>query len=626
MTPLTTHSLNTPFLGYAYHKIILDETGKPHDFIYLEVSPYFEALTGIPTNGIIGKRVREVIPGIENSEFDWIAFYGKIALEGGEAEIEQYEALLKRWFRIYAYSDKKFFFATFFIDITKQKENELELQKLTQAIEQNPACVVITDIQGNIEYVNPQFTQNTGYTKEEVKGKNPRILQSGKHPKEFYQQLWKTISSGNVWRGEFLNVKKSGELYYESATISPIFNDQHQIVNYVAIKEDITEKKIIEQELIKAKERAEEHERLKTAFLQNMSHEIRTPLNAISGFTQLLANPNITAEKRRNYGAIIQSNVHYLISIVTDILTMAALETGQEKIILSEVNINDLIIGLLHVFKQQTVNKPIAFYVTPSLNDNDAEIYTDRTKLNQILNNLLSNAIKFTDQGFIDFGYTLKTETTPWMLQFYVKDSGIGIAKENYEKIFERFHQADSSISRVYGGNGLGLAICKGLVELMGGKIWVESTAGKGSTFYFTIPYQPVNITKKSETNSHSTKKTILVAEDEEINYLLVVEFLNELNYNLVHAKNGKEAVEIAQNEPNIAIILMDIKMPEMPGDEAAQMIKSLHPNIPILAVSAYALNKERAKYENIFDGYLTKPLERDNFLNYITKFIEKDV
>lgn len=382
--------------------------------------------------------------------------------------------------------------------------------------------------------------------------------------------------------------------------------------------------------LINAKERAEESDRLKSAFLQNLSHEIRTPLNAICGFSGMLSKPQITNNKRNSFVAIVQESSNQLLSIVSDILTISSLETKQEKVYNEKVCINNIILEMLSIFKQQSSNRNISLYTKQPLTDKQSEIYTDKTKITQILSNLLSNALKFTHEGNISFGYELipdpkATDNTSSVIKFYVQDSGIGIKPELQDKIFERFRQADLSMNRKYGGTGLGLAISKSFVELLGGKIWVNSEPEKGSTFYFTIPYKPVNedeivvsVNKPGETYN---KPTILVAEDEEFNFLYIEEILIDSDCTTIHAKDGQEAVEIAKNQ-DISLILMDIKMPVMDGHTAAKIIKEQKPDLPIVAQSAYALEHEIKKFNDIFDDYLPKPIKEEQLMGKVNKYI----
>jgi len=385
---------------------------------------------------------------------------------------------------------------------------------------------------------------------------------------------------------------------------------------------EIVEKKRISLSLVIAKEKAEESDRLKTAFLQNMSHEIRTPLNAISGFSGMLNKPELSEEKRKSFVSIIQNSSNQLISIVSDILTISSLETKQEKTNINKVCINNIIVDLLSIFKQQALNQNISLYAKQQLNDKQSEIFSDKTKITQILTNLLTNALKFTHEGFIEFGYNLK-ETE---LEFYVKDSGIGIKTELHEKIFERFRQADKSINKLYGGTGLGLAISKSFTDLLGGKIWVQSEIEKGSTFYFTVPYKPVNEIDKitTPTRQNENFKTILVAEDEEYNFLFLEELLIDMDLKIIHAKDGKETVEICKTNSKIDLILMDIKMPIMTGDTAAKLIKEFRQDLIIIAQSAYGLEQELERYSGIFDDYVTKPIKENELKEKLLKYINK--
>ncbi len=414
--------------------------------------------------------------------------------------------------------------------------------------------------------------------------------------------------------------RPDGTLTHLEVFGTPVAEAEGKIWASLVSFSDISERKEFQQKIIEAKEKAEESDRLKTAFLQNMSHEIRTPLNGISGFSGLLNKTDLSEEKRKSFVSIIQNSSQQLISIVSDILTISSLETKQEKTSISKVCINNIIVELLAIFKQLAMNQNISLYAKQQLSDKQSEIYSDNTKITQILSNLLSNALKFTHEGFIEFGYNLKDTE----LEFYVKDSGIGIKPEFHDKIFERFRQADKSINKLYGGTGLGLAISKAFVELLGGKIWVQSELEKGSIFNFTIPYKPVNEIDKtiSPTIQNRNGRTILVAEDEEYNFLLIEELLIDMDLKLIHAKDGQEAVDICKSNPNIELILMDIKMPRLSGYEAAKLIKEFQPDLPIIAQSAYALEHEIEKYSRVFDDYLTKPIKEEILIEKVNKYM----
>lgn len=369
-------------------------------------------------------------------------------------------------------------------DITDQKQAQEKIIKLSKGIEQSPVTFVITDIEGTIEYVNSKFSETTGYTEQEAIGKNPRFLKSELMPNELYADLWRTIKSGNVWKGEIQNKKKDGTYYWEEATITPIRNDKGLITNFIAIKEDITERKKMQAELIEAKEKAEESDRLKSAFLANMSHEIRTPLNSIIGFAELLNDPDFDGEQKEEFIRTIVDNGNRLLVIISDIMDFSMLEANQMKIRNEVFSVRNLLNDLLIDFNKTADEKGIEIRVDHFVDGSDILIESDKYRIRQIFNNLIGNALKFTEKGYIEIGFKLRNE----MIEFHVKDSGIGIAPEHHEAVFDRFRQVDLAKNRKYGGNGLGLAITKNLVKLLGGNIWIESEQNKYSDFFFTIP------------------------------------------------------------------------------------------------------------------------------------------
>ncbi|KOH46033.1 PAS domain S-box protein [Sunxiuqinia dokdonensis] len=381
-------------------------------------------------------------------------------------------------------------------DITGQKEAESQLQLLSKSTEQSPVSIVITDPDGTINYVNPKFTETSGYTAEEVIGKKPSILKSGRHSNEFYKELWQTVLAGKDWQGEFENRKKNGELFWESAVISSIVDENGKITHLLGAKEDITEKKRITADLQQAKEKAEESDRLKTSFLANMSHEIRTPMNAILGFTNLLVDDDtLDRESKKEFSSILKQSGENLMQIINDILDISKLETGQLTMYPREVEINRLLQDLHLMFQQRLIENEKSHIqlriVSPNSN---IQIRTDQVRFSQIFMNLLSNAVKFTNAGEICFGIA---ELTDEQISFFVSDTGIGIKPEKQESIFDRFRQAEESFSRNYGGTGLGLSISKKIVELMGGNIQVQSEVGKGTTFSFRLPFNRASETAK---------------------------------------------------------------------------------------------------------------------------------
>jgi PAS domain S-box-containing protein len=515
-------------------------------------------------------------------------------------------------------------------DITQRKHSEIEIIKLSQAVKQSPVSVVITNLEGEIEYVNPKFTEVTGYLPAEVVKQNCRFLKSGMHNEQFYKELWDAISHKKEWRGELCNKKKNGNIFWELVSITQICNSEGTPTHYLAVKEDITHKKKSEQDLVAAKEKAEESDNLKTAFLHNLSHEIRTPLNAICGFSDLLGSSDLSTSKQEKYVSIIMNSSKQLMLIVNDILTISSIETNQESLGIGTVCLNTMIDDLANIYLPQAKERKISFNSTKGLPDENSKILTDGGKVIQVLDGLLNNALKFTHKGAVELGYYLRTDAKINTIEFYVKDTGIGIESDFHERIFERFRQANEYITQTYGGTGLGLSIAKGFAKLLNGKIRLESQFGKGSVFYFSLPYVPAKDAKlkvDDEVTSQSPvfSKIILVAEDDDLSYVFIEELLKQFDVKVARAINGKEALDFCSyNE--VDMVLMDIKMPFMDGYSAAQKIKELKPKLPIVAQSAYATPAEVKKFHNIFDAYITKPIDAKLITDVIVKHFGNEI
>ena len=515
-------------------------------------------------------------------------------------------------------------------DITERKLAREHISKLERAVEQSPSSVVITDLDGNIEYVNPKFTEITGYTKEEALGQNPSLMKSGAHDKEFYKKLWDAIRTGNEWRGEFLNRRKDGSRFWEMASISPVRNDMNQITHYIAIKEDITERKNIEQQLLEAKEKAEESDRLKSAFLANMSHEIRTPMNAILGFSEILQHEGIRPEDRQEYIKLINDKGNDLMNIISDLIDISRIEAGDMKLVKTHIKINDMILELFDQVKKEKALKgkdevQIRYRIQE---DTEYSILSDKNRLRQVFNNLLGNALKFTNEGYIEVGFDILDDH----VRFYVKDSGIGITPENQKVIFERFRQEDNSYTRKHGGTGLGLAISKQIVELLGGEIDVESKPDHGANFYFTLPLErkadplPSGAKvdqPKYQNNLKLATKMILIAEDDSSNYMFLESLLRSTEAELIWARNGQQAVDIYAERDDIDLILMDIRLPEMNGLQATKKIRSTNQDIPIIALTAFAFADDREKsMEAGCTEHLSKPVKIEELKRVLQKYL----
>ena len=375
-----------------------------------------------------------------------------------------------------------------------------------------------------------------------------------------------------------------------------------------------------------AEQKAIDSDRLKTSFLQNISHEIRTPMNSIVGFSELLKDPQTTESEKRQYLVMISRSSDQLLNIVNEVLDISLIETGNISVNKKKVSINNLMDEIYITFKP-LINSNISFTLNKGLSDPSGLILTDAVKVRQVLNNLLDNAIKFTEKGHIRFGYSLNNED----LEFFVEDSGIGISTDFHEKIFDRFLKIGAEGTRLYEGVGLGLAICKGNITLLNGKIWLESEPGKGSSFFFTIPYEPVfeeetGKVRKSTIYEPMDKLTILVAEDDEMNYLYIKEIFRGTGAEILHAVNGKEAVEICKKNDKINIVLIDIKMPVMNGYEAIKQIREFRSDLPIIAQTAFALSNEMLKAFNAgSNDYISKPFKKEQLLALVAKYMSPE-
>ena len=379
-------------------------------------------------------------------------------------------------------------------DITAQHETEISLRKLSRAIEQSASIVIVTDVQGNIEYVNPRFTEVTGYAADEAMGANPRILKSGRHRHSFYRNLWDTIASGNTWRGELCNRKRNGELYWESASISPVRNTRGQITHFVAVKEDVTEARAAAQELEHARDAAEAANRAKSEFLANMSHELRTPLNAIIGFSEVLTDRTfgeLNEKQDRHVGHILSSGRH-LLALINDILDLSKVEAGKLELDREAVDLGRLLDEALILVREKAAKHRIRIELNVDERLAGRTLLADGLRLKQVVYNLLSNAARFTpDGGCICVGAEPADNGAAKAVRVSVSDTGLGVRPEDQERIFREFEQADAPSGESAVGTGLGLSLCKRFVELHGGRIWVESEGhGKGSTFAFEIPWE----------------------------------------------------------------------------------------------------------------------------------------
>lgn len=387
----------------------------------------------------------------------------------------------------------------------------------------------------------------------------------------------------------------------------------------------------LENQLIDAKNRAEQSDRLKSAFLANMSHEIRTPMNAILGFSQLLAMTNLNDEKRKVYTEIINNKGNILIKLINDIIDASKVEAGQLTVVLNPFNLDKLLANINLFYQKEKVfqnRENVDIRLSIPNKEGALEFLSDEGRIEQVFTNLISNALKFTERGFIEFGYSLNESH----LKFYVKDSGVGIPTDMQQAIFDRFRQVDSETTKNFGGTGLGLAISKAIVNLLGGSIWVESELAEGATFYFTIPYNSSTLHKTESLPEVELvddvlpdwkNRVVLIAEDEEVNYILLSELLTPTGVTLLWAKDGAQAVELIKKLKRVDLILMDIKMPVMNGYAATLEIRQVNPDIPIIAQTAYAFSNDKQKAEAAgCNDYITKPISSAELIAKMSRFL----
>ncbi len=513
-------------------------------------------------------------------------------------------------------------------DITKRKKAEIDLalseEKYRLLIENQNDLVVKVDAHGRFLYASNTYCKMFGKTEVELLNTNfmpmvheddqqatAKAMSTLKHyPHTCYiEQRAMTV---NGWR-------------WLAWSDKAILNSASEVVEIIGVGRDITERKIIDFELIKAKEKAEESDKLKSAFLANMSHEIRTPMNGLIGFSELISQPGLEEEERLRYAEIINSSCNQLLKIVNDLIDISQIETKQINIRKESFDINIMVDDLERFFQPQVKNKNFSLSTIKS----SAEAFfisTDKTKLRQILTNLISNAIKFTSIGYVKFGYYISDLT----IKFFVSDSGKGIPSKFHALIFDRFRQVDNE-NWEYGGTGLGLSIAKAYTEILGGKISLISEPDNGAEFTFTIP---VNNSSRIENATINQEKSpillngvsVLVAEDEKINFQLIKTILTKAGAEVFHAKTGIEAVEIVQSsKQTIDLVLMDIKMPGLSGSDALVEIKKINPSIPIIACTAYAQTEEASLFfDQGFNDYIPKPINRQSLLEIIEKYVIK--
>ncbi len=521
-------------------------------------------------------------------------------------------------------------------NLTERKRNEEKLIKFSLALEQNIESIVITDANVNIEFVNEAFTRISGYDREEALGQNPRFLKSGLTSQETYANIWAALKAGHSWQGDLINRRKNGEIYLEHTILSPIRQADGSITGYLGVKEDITEKRQIEKELVRyrdhleelvkqrtadlliAKEVAEEATRAKSVFLANMSHEIRTPLNIIIAIGYLLRRDLGDLQHQNRLDQLCASSEH-LLALIDDILDLSKIEAQRIDLASADFSLSAVVDRVVRMVgsRAQEKNLPLIVDVAPHLQG--LILKGDELRLSQVLINLCVNAVKFSEQGMVSLAIDAITEEEEQVkLRFIVKDKGIGIALADQARLFQDFEQVDSSATRSHGGAGLGLSISQRLVEMMGGTIEVDSQLGAGSTFSFTLLLQRVVASKLvpvvnsaglGEANFRGSQ--VLFAEDHPQSQEILLDMLEGIGCAADVAADGVEAVNCAR-ERNYDLILMDMQMPRLDGLEATRVIRRLpgYRDTPIIALTANAFAEDRQRCLDAgMSDYLAKPV-----------------
>jgi len=520
-------------------------------------------------------------------------------------------------------------------DITLQKHFERELVRAKEKAEENqsrmytlintiPDLVWLKDTEGIYLQCNKRFEDFFGSKQNEIIGKTDYNFVD-KQTADYFRAHDKKamLVGGPTINEEQITFANDGHKEYLETIKMPLYDIDKKIVGILGIGRDITQRKSVEKELIRAKEKAEESDRLKSAFLMNVSHEIRTPMNGILGFIDLLNEPGLDEEERRTFIDTVTKSGERLLNTINDIVEISKIEIGDIQLLMEEVDTSELIRFQYNFFKVQAQSKGVQLKINQLITGQQARIMSDKQKLDGILMNLLRNAIKFTNQGTIELGNYIENDK----MYFYISDTGRGIPEDKLDVIFDRFVQAELSNTRGYEGSGIGLSIVKAYIEALKGDIQVKSELGKGSTFLFSIPYSPVNeiasivepVEKKELADG---KYTLLVVEDDEVNYYFLEQLLGK-KYKLLHAESGEEAMQLFDDNPQISLVLMDIRMPgKYDGLETTRKIRENNKAVPIIAQTAYATEQDKAKaLEAGCNDYISKPYSPGDLKNLIREF-----
>jgi len=619
--------------------------GVVKDRILLDVNERICEMTGYNRDELIGQSARMLYPSQEEFDFVGREKYRQVAEKGIGIVETRWQKKDNQIVEILLSSSplnpKEISLGTTFtaLDITERKKGEEALKESEELFrsffEKSPIGIEIYDAQGIQLAANKTSCEMFGITDDSSEGFN--LFEGTSLSEVLKKKLYegKTVSyqtAFNFDKVRELNqymTSRSGKADMEYI-ITPLKSAEQGIIHgYLLMVQDITDRKRAEQDLIIAMEKAQESDRLKSAFLANMSHEIRTPMNGILGFSELLDDEELTPKERRRFISIISNSSQHLLTVINDIIDLAKMESNQLIISNTDFKLNSLLDELFITFeneKKRLGKESINLLVEKAWEENDYFLCSDEVRIRQVFNNLIGNSLKFTSSGFIKFGYRMEKG----MLILFVQDTGKGIASEKQKLVFERFRQEEETYTRQFGGTGLGLPISKGLIELLGGELRMDSTEGLGTTFYFTLPDVKLSLSESRVFSSPVVKqtvdlkgRTILIAEDVYDNYELIEIMLKKTHARFIYAPNGREAMDLFMKNESIDLILMDIQMPVLNGYEATKEIRKINRDIPIIALTAHAYYEDQRRCLDAgCSDFITKPISAGKLLETLNRYL----
>ncbi|MBN2693578.1 response regulator [bacterium] len=636
---------NSPF-GYAFHEIVVDENGKPIDYIFLDCNKSFEQQTGLKKEAILNKRISLAIPKTLDDPFDWISFYGEIALNEGSVEFEQFSQAIGKWFKVQAYSPQKNYFATLFVDITEQKNTEINYRNAEKNLreseeryrtlfEEMTQGVVYHDKTGKIVFANSSALKILGLTMAQITGRDSyhpewRAVKEdfSDYPGEEHPGVI-TLKTGKPADGVMgvYNPALKDYIWILISAIPQFKSDEKEPYQVFATFTDITEQKRSKDLIEIAEKKAKEANHAKTEFVASMSHEIRTPLNSVVGFSELLFSTNLT-QTQKEYARNIKISSQTLLDVVTNILDFSKIEAGKLELDEIEIDIFELINNVIDVVKFNVFNKKLEFII--NLPHNIPKIVTvDPVRLKQVLTNLLSNAVKFTTVGEIELGllvFPIDGLNDQASFTFYVKDSGIGISQDGIKNIFNEFSQADSSITRKFGGTGLGLTISNKILSKMGSFLEVESVLGKGSNFYFTVKLKYREDSIKSPQKIENIKRVLLI-DSNETTINLLGNIFKEFEIEIEFFSNGIDAFKTLFDDNrsiNYDLAIIDCNIPFLTGVDIIKIIRDKYKitaeELPIILITSMNndIDSNSIKKELSLFATIQKPLKTPTIQNIL--------